>query len=82
MMINNVFELKKRLNLFGVDKNSYSIEKNLEDEKYCLEKIGEKWYFYYGERGLRTGQQIFDTEHDACEYMYSQLINDPTTYNT
>ena len=74
----NLIELKKQLDDLGVNENSYSLGENFEDEQYCLEKTGEKWHYYYSERGEKTGERVFDCEDDACEFMHSILENDPT----
>jgi hypothetical protein len=36
------------------------------------------WCVYYAERGLRSGEKHFETEHDACESMAQSLLADRT----
>ncbi len=74
----NLNELKKELESLGVNEQTYSLYSDIGDEKYCLERTGERWCFYYSERGQKTGERSFDTESDACEYMYSIIESDPT----
>ena len=45
------------------------------DECLCLEKIGDKWSVYYLERGVKTTNEIFDTENDACQFLYAELLD-------
>ena len=37
------------------------------------------WAVYYAERGLRSGERLFVTEHDACSYLLDVVLKDPTT---
>lgn len=74
----NLNELKKELENLGINGQTYSLCSDIGDEKYCLERTGGKWYYYYSERGQKTGERSFDNESDACEHMYSILESDPT----
>ena len=49
------------------------------DEQYVLDKAGEKWRYYYYERGLRSVEQLFDTEDEACRHLLRQIIADHYT---
>jgi len=74
----DITELQNKLNDLVIQKRAYSLGKGFDDEQYCLEKIGNKWHYYYSERGQKAGEKIFETEHDACEYIYLVLSDDPT----
>ncbi|MEE9343928.1 MAG: hypothetical protein V3V12_09890 [Gammaproteobacteria bacterium] len=74
----NLVELKKKLDDLGIDEQAYSLGNAIEDEQYCMEKIGRKWHYYYSERGQKAGERSFEKESEACEYMYSILKSDPT----
>ncbi len=39
----------------------------------------EGWSVYYSERGNRTGEVHFGTQHEACDYLLMLLVSDPTT---
>lgn len=74
----NISELENKLKNMSIDKTSYSINSDFENEQYCLERIGGKWRCYYFERGLITNEIYFDSEREACEYFYYILSSDPT----
>ena len=42
---------------------------------YNIEKIEDKWTVYYSERGVKTTNEIFKSEKEACQYIYNQLID-------
>lgn len=42
---------------------------------YVWKKIGDKWSVYYLERGVKTTNEIFDTENDACQFLYAELMD-------
>ena len=44
------------------------------DERFCLEKKKTKWSVYYAERGIKTTNLSFDSEEEACQYIYNQLV--------
>lgn len=45
-------------------------EKGRTDERFCLKKSDNKWQVYYLERGVKTTNRFFDSESDACQYIY------------
>jgi hypothetical protein len=49
------------------------------DEALCLSFESGKWYVFFSERGMRTGQTEFDSETAACEYFLAKMRADPTT---
>lgn len=75
----NRFELSARLIANNVDARSFSIDGTVKDESLTLEnRSPETWVVYYSERGLRTGERFFGSEREACEYMLTTLLRDPT----
>lgn len=44
-----------------------------DDERLCLKKINDKWNVYYCERGVMTTNILFDSEDEACEFIYNRL---------
>ena len=71
--------LRKKLKAEGVRDDAYSVHDDIADESYVLEKGTGYWSVYYCERGVRTGERIFQSEEDACAHMYELLRADPTT---
>ncbi|MBU5472276.1 hypothetical protein [Roseburia sp. MSJ-14] len=68
--------LEKELKKAGVPDYIYNLTgQGKKDECLCLEKIGDKWSVYYLERGVKTTNEIFDTENDACQFLYAELMD-------
>jgi len=59
-------KLKIMLDDLGVDSNSYSIDGEYSNESLCLENKHGAWSIYYSERGLRTKEEFFKNEEEAC----------------
>jgi hypothetical protein len=59
--------------------DAYSLDGGLPDERYCLGEENGVWIVYYSERGVQSGKMQFVNEHEACEYLYRLLSDDPTT---
>jgi hypothetical protein len=77
--ITNRMKLVKALQLIGVRPDAYSVS-GAEDMALCIDKIGNGWEVFYFERGGKTFSKVFDSEQDACVYMYSELIRDKTSF--
>lgn len=75
-------ELKVALDREGVKPHYYSLN-GLSGGPYdgasILEKEGNKWVYYDFERGSKNNLQYFDTEDEACRYMFKVLTKDPLT---
>lgn len=68
--------LEKKLKVAGVPDYIYNLTgKGRTDERLCLKKIQNKWSVYYIERGIKTTNEIFESEEDACQFLYAQLMN-------
>ena len=68
--------LEKKLKIAGIPDYIYNLTgQGKNDECLCLEKIQDKWSVYYLERGIKTTNEIFDSENDACQFLYDQLMN-------
>ena len=63
----------------GIRSSAYSLDGGLPAEQYVLALEEEGWSVYYSERGQRTDEVHFDTEHEACDYLLVRLVSDPTT---
>ena len=44
------------------------------DQRLCLEKKGEKWRVCFYERGIAREDGVFNTEEEACDYIFEMLI--------
>jgi hypothetical protein len=72
-------KLVRALQSAGVRPTAYSVS-GTEDMALCLEKVDDGWEVFYFERGGKTFSRTFASEADACDYMYSELVNDKTSY--
>lgn len=71
----NVNELRNILKKSGVSDFLYNLDyKGRDDERLCLDYIDGKWNVYYLERGVKTTNLFFETESEACEYIYNHLV--------
>jgi hypothetical protein len=66
------------LNQENFRKGTYSLTREV-DEAFCLTFESGKWYVFYSERGLQSGQTKFNSESEACEYFLQKMRADPTT---
>jgi hypothetical protein len=48
-------------------------------ESYVLEPQGSERAVFYSERGLRTGEEVFASEDEACSRLLDLILRDPTT---
>jgi hypothetical protein len=63
----------------GIRADSFSLDGGLPLERYVLTVAEGGWIVYYSERGERVGEQIFDTEDEACSHLYLLLLGDPSS---
>lgn len=55
--------LEKKLKIAGIPDYIYNLTgQGKNDECLCLEKIQDKWSVYYLERGIKTTNEIFDSQ--------------------
>ena len=68
--------LEKKLKIAGSPAYIYNLTgQGRKDECLCLEKSQDKWFVYYLERGIRTTNEVFDSENAACQFLYDQLMD-------
>ena len=75
----NRAELLVAAERLGVREDAFAIEGGLPPERYVLSIEVGGWAVYYCERGRRVGEESFETEGEACDYLLMMLANDPTT---
>lgn len=67
--------LEKELRTAGVPKYAYNLTgQGRTDERLCLESVGNRWNVYYLERGIKTTDIYFDSEKEACYYLFDKLM--------
>ena len=68
-------ELKRKLKQMRIPENLYNLDGiGRRDERFCLEEIDNKWFVYFIERGVKTTNERFNSEEDACLFIYEQLV--------
>ena len=53
--------------LYNLDGNGRT------DERFCLEFTNNEWRVYFSERGVKTTNEKFSSEEEACQFIYEQL---------
>ncbi len=53
--------------LYNLDGNGRT------DERFCLEFINNEWKVYFAERGIKTTDEKFLSEEEACQFIYEQF---------
>ena len=71
--------LKALLDNENIDPKVYSLDGGMPYEAYVLEHRSFDWAVYYSERGLRSGEVVFETEADACSHLLDLLLRDSAT---
>ena len=69
--------LEKKVKIAGIPDYIYNLTgQGKNDEMFIAwKKFRNKWSVYYLERGIKTTNEIFDSENDACQFLYDQLMN-------
>lgn len=77
--------LREFLDREHIDPRSYGLDGTAglpaqdREERYFIEQSPSGWSVYYSERGLRSGEQSFHTEDEACNHLLELLLRDRTT---
>ena len=67
-------ELRDKLIEMGVPSILYNLDGNARtDERFCLEFANNEWRVYFSERGVKTTNERFLSEEEACQFIYEQL---------
>lgn len=67
-------ELADALKKAGIASMLYNLESTgRRDERFCLEYSDNAWTVYYSERGVRTTNEQFASEEEACQFLFAQL---------
>ena len=71
--------LRALLDAEDVDPAAYSLDGGLPFEAYVLERQPLGWAVYYSQRGLRSNEEPFTTEDEACARLLELVLRDSTT---
>ena len=76
----NIKDLKQNLIFLGVDPRNYTLNgPPYKDSSWVLEsdfdiiKFTKIWHVFNFERGKRYDENVFDTEDEACRYLFEKL---------
>lgn len=75
----NIPELIAKLESIGINNEKYiiySINDPDPNEICCLNKTQFGWEVFYAERGNKNLFRLFESEHDACIYLF-KLLSQP-----
>ncbi len=71
-----ITELRSKLDALGVPHGLYSLDGVLIPDRFVLFNSYDSCHvFYLDERGNRNNEQIFDSESEACEFVYKLFKN-------
>ena len=77
----NIEQLRKQLIESEIPFSWYCLTGGLPSETSCIAQDSDgKWITYYSERGSRTGLKYFETEEEACDSFYRDLIHELDIY--
>ena len=75
----NKENLQLMFNELKVNPLSYTLSGGLPNEKYVIDQGIGKWSVYYSEKGQKNNEKVFETEHEACQYMLKCVSEDLST---
>lgn len=64
-------DLKNAVSKMNIPRGAISFQGDFPPDAHCITRVGHKWEVYYSERGQKTDRVFFDSEHEACEYLFS-----------
>jgi len=67
-------ELRQSLINAHIPKDLYNLDGGLPNEAFCLNKEGDVWEVYYSERGVKSQKKKFNSEDEACNYLYKVIL--------
>ena len=71
----NKKELEKELEILKVSKNYCSLDGTELPDRIIITKLLDKWLVYYfSERGERFSEEYFNSESEACQYIYNHML--------
>jgi hypothetical protein len=66
----NIKILSSKLKEENIDPRCYALNMEYPNEAYTINNNHGTWEVYYSERGNKNSIEYFDTEADACNYLY------------
>ena len=72
MFDTQLMRLKRVLDSNHIDRSMYSLN-GYADERVCLEKFGDGWDVYIGERGIKYDLKHYSSFNTACIRLIEEL---------
>lgn len=70
----NISSLTRKLDEIGVPSYLYNLDGiGRKDERFCMEFVNNEWQVYFSERGIKTINERFASEDEACQFIYKQF---------
>ena len=70
-------DLKLKLDLLEINPNQYALDGDLKSDAIILYENYNKWeVYYFDERGGKHDEKEFNSERDACNYIYKRFKHD------
>ena len=63
-------ELEEKLSKLKLPYRNYNLYADYLDDGICMKKSEGTWSVYYCERGKKNSIGLFDSENDACEFVF------------
>jgi hypothetical protein len=76
----NKAELKQALDKNGTNPRYYTLDgfdDSLFNDIFVLDNIDGQWLVYYLEQGEKKNVHVFDSEEEACRFLYNWMISAP-----
>lgn len=68
---------KDLIKTLPISESYYSLNGELKSDSLILDRFQNKWkVYYFSERGSIHDERIFETEDDACYYIYKEQSNE------
>jgi hypothetical protein len=78
----NKSDLKEELEKEHFDPRFYDLDGGSSDECLVLSDERSQWCVYYSERGMRTEEQCFKSEPEACEHFLNRIKKWPRLFRS
>ncbi|MCL2083433.1 MAG: hypothetical protein FWH04_09425 [Oscillospiraceae bacterium] len=72
----NRTDLAKKLKKERVPTSWYCLDVDEYNDGLALHHKDGLWEVFYGERGIKNDIKTFDTEEEACGYLYEEIMDD------
>jgi len=73
-------DLGEILHLLKIRAPTYHLDgDSSEYEAHCMAEESDGWHVYFFERGVRSSEDVYSSEADACVALLKRIAADPWT---